>query len=59
MANQIAATQSLPVKLLVSFHLLSKNAAGENVQKLKHIQDEFVSNFEVVKKFKEQVHSMI
>ncbi len=32
-ANQIAATQSLSSKLLGSFHLQSKNAAGENVQK--------------------------
>ena len=36
----IAATLSLPVKFLGSFHLLSKNAAGDNVQKSKHIQDE-------------------
>ena len=46
-ANRIAATQSLLSKFLGSFHLQSKNAAGENVQKLKHIQDEFVSNLEV------------
>ena len=56
MASKIAATQSLPVKFLGSFHLLSNNAPGENVQKLKHIQDEFLSNLEVVKKFKERVH---
>ncbi len=55
-ANWIAATQSLPRKFLDSFHLQSKNAAGKNVQKLKHIQDEFVSNLEVMKKFKEHVH---
>ncbi len=55
-ANRIAATQSLSSKFLGSFHLQSKNAAGENVQKLKHIQDEFVSNLEVMKKFKERVH---
>ena len=43
-------------KFLGSSHLQSKNAAGENVQKSKHIQDEFVSNLEVMKKFKERVH---
>jgi hypothetical protein len=50
-ANQIAATQSLSSKFLGSFHLQSKNAAGKNVQKSKHIQDEFVSNLEIMKKF--------
>ncbi len=55
-ANQIAAKQSLLSKFLGSFHLQSKNAAGENVQKSKHIQDEFVLNLEVMKKFKERVH---
>ena len=55
-ANRIAATQSLLSKFLGSFHLQSKNAAGENVQNSKHIQDEFVSNLEVMKKFKERVH---
>jgi hypothetical protein len=55
-ANPNAATQSLSSKFLGSFHLQSKNAAGKNVQKLKHIQDEFVSNLEVMKKFKERVH---
>jgi hypothetical protein len=55
-ANWIAATQSLLSKFLGSFHLQSKNAAGKNVQKSKHIQDEFVSNFEVMQKFKEHVH---
>ncbi len=55
-ANRIAATQSLSSKFLCSFHLQSKHAAGKNVQKLKHIQDEFVSNLEVMKKFKEHVH---
>jgi hypothetical protein len=55
-ANRIAATQSLSSKFLGSFHLQSKNAAGENIQKSKHIQDEFVSNLEVMKKFKERVH---
>ncbi len=41
-ANWIAATQSLLSKFLGSFHLQSKNAAGKNVQKLKHIQDIFI-----------------
>ena len=55
-ANRITATQSLLSKFLGSFHLQSKNAAGKNVQKSKHIQDECVSNLEVMKKFKERVH---
>ncbi len=55
-ANRIAATQSLSSKFLGSFHLQSKNAAGKNVQKLKHIKDKFVSNLEFMKKFKEHVH---
>ncbi len=55
-ANRIVVTQSLLSKFLGSFHLQSKNAAGKNVQKLKHIQDEFVLNLEVMKKFKERVH---
>jgi hypothetical protein len=55
-ANRIAATQSLSSKFLGSFHLQSKNAAGKNVQKLKHIQDEFVLNLEVMKKLKERVY---
>ncbi len=55
-ANRIAATQSLSRKFLGSFHLQSTNAAGKNVQKLKHIQDEFVLNLEVMKKSKEPVH---
>ena len=54
--NQIAETQSLSSKFLGSFHLKSKNAAGKKVQKLKHIQDEFVLNLEVMKKFKERVY---
>ena len=49
--NQIVATQSLLSKFLGSFHLQSKNAAGKNFQKSKHIQDEFVSNLEVIKIF--------
>ena len=34
-ANRIAATRSLSIKFLGSYHLLSKNANGENVQKSK------------------------
>jgi hypothetical protein len=55
-ANWIAATQSLLSRFLGSFHLQSKNAAGKNVQKSKHIQDEFVLNLEIMKKFKERIH---
>jgi hypothetical protein len=53
--NRSAATQALPIKFLGSFHLRSKNAAGENNQKAKHIQEEFVCNLDVVKKFLERV----
>ncbi len=35
--NQSAATLALPIKFLGSFHLQSKNVAGENNQKAKHI----------------------
>jgi hypothetical protein len=55
-SNGTAATQALPVKFLRSFHLLSKNAAGENNQKAKHIQDQFVSNLDVVKKLVERLN---
>jgi hypothetical protein len=55
-SNRTAATQALPVKFLGSFHLLSKNAAGENNQKAKHIQDQFVSNLDVVKKLVERLN---
>ena len=55
-SNRTAATQALPVKFLGSFHLLSKNAAGENNQKAKHIQDQFVSNLDVVKKLVERIN---
>ena len=53
MTNQSTATQALPIKSLGSFHLQSKNGAGENNQKAKHIQEEFVCNLDVVKKFLE------
>ena len=53
--NRSAATQALPIKFLGSFHLQSKNAAGENNQKAKHIQEEFVCNLDVVKNFLERV----
>ncbi len=55
MTNWSAATQALPIKFLGSFHLQSKNTAGENNQKAKHIQEEFVCNLDVVKKFLEHV----
>ena len=55
MTNQSTATQALPIKFLRSFHLQSKSAAGENNQKAKHTQEEFVCNLDVVKKFLERV----
>ena len=54
-ANRLAATQALSVKFLGSVHLLSKNAAGENVQKAKNIQDQFVSNLDVMSKVVERM----
>ena len=54
-ANQLAATQALPNKFLGSVHLLSKNAAGENMQKAKNIQDQFVSNLDVMVKVVERL----
>jgi hypothetical protein len=48
--NWLAATQGLTVKFLGSAHLLSRNAAGENMQKAKNIQDQFVSNLDVMTK---------
>ena len=53
--NRAAATRSLSLKFLGSYHLQSKNANGENVQKSKHIQEEFVSNLMVMKELKERV----
>ena len=53
--NWSAATQALPINFLGSFHLQSKNAAGENNQKATHIQEEFVCNLDVVKNFLERV----
>ena len=53
--NHAAATVGLSVQFLGSFHLLSKNAAGENVQKAKNIQDQFVSNLEVMAKLVERI----
>ncbi len=55
MTNRSAATQALPIKFLGSFHLQSKNAAGKNNQKAKHIQEECVCNLDVVKKILEHV----
>ena len=54
-ANRLAATQPLSVKFLGSVHLLSKNAAGENVQKTKNIQDQFVSNLDIMTKVVERL----
>ncbi len=55
MLNRLAATQGLTVKSLGSAHLLSKNAAGENMQKAKNIQDQFVSNLDVMTKVVERI----
>ncbi len=52
-ANRLAATQGLSIKFLGSIHLLSKNTAGENMQKAKNIQDQFVSNLDVMAKLAE------
>jgi hypothetical protein len=54
-SNRIAATQGLTVKFLGSAHLLSKNAAGENMQKAKNIQVQFVSNLDVMTKVVERI----
>jgi hypothetical protein len=45
----------LSVKFLGSVHLQSKNAAGEQMQKAKNIQDQFVSNLEVMNKLVERM----
>ena len=45
----------LSVKFLGSVHLQSKNAAGEHMQKAKNIQDQFVSNLEVMNKLVERM----
>jgi len=52
--NRAAATKPLSRKFLGSFHLHSKNADGENVQKSKHIQEQFVSNLMVMKELRER-----
>ena len=52
--NRAAATKSLSNKFLGSFHLRSKNADGENVQKSQHIQEQFVSNLMVMKELRER-----
>ena len=54
-ANRAAATLGLPQKFLGSIHLQSKNAAGEQMQKAKNIQDQFVSNLDVMAKFAERI----
>jgi hypothetical protein len=52
--NQAAATKPLSLKFLGSYHLQSKNADGENVQKSKHIQEQFVSNLMVMNELRER-----
>jgi len=54
-ANRAAATLGLDVKFLGSVHLQSKNAAGEQMQKAKNIQDQFVSNLDVMAKLVERI----
>jgi hypothetical protein len=54
-SNRLAATQGLSIKFLGSIHLLSKNAAGENMQKAKNIQDQFVSNLDMMAKLAERI----
>ena len=54
-SNRTAATQALSAKFLGSVYLHSKNAAGENNQKAKLIQEQFVSNLDVVKKLRERM----
>ena len=54
-ANRAAATMGLSVKFLGSVHLQSKNAAGEQMQKAKNIQDQFVSNLDVMAKLTERI----
>ena len=54
-ANRAAATLGLTQKFLGSIHLQSKNAAGEQMQKAKNIQDQFVSNLDVMAKFAERI----
>jgi len=58
-SNWTAATQALPFKFLGSFHLLSKNAAGENNQKAKRSQDQFVLNLDVLKKLVERINQYV
>ena len=54
-ANRAAATKGLEVKFLGSVHLQSKNAAGEQMQKAKNIQDQFVGNLDVMAKLVERI----
>ena len=53
--NRAAATLGLPVKFLGSIHLLSKNADGKSMQKAKNIQDQFVSNLDVMATLVERI----
>ena len=54
-ANRAAATLGLSQTFLGSIHLGSKNAAGEQMQKAKNIQDQFVSNLDVMAKLTERI----
>jgi hypothetical protein len=54
-ANCAAATLGLSQKFLGSIHLQSNNAAGEQMQKAKNIQDQFVSNLDVMAKVTERI----
>ncbi len=54
-SNRTAATQALSAKILGSVYLQLKNAAGENNQKAKLIQEQFVTNLDVVKKLRERM----
>jgi len=51
-SNRTAATQALSAKFLGSVYLQSKNAAGENNQKAKLIQEQLVSNLDGMKKLR-------
>ena len=55
MSNWTAATQALLANLLGPVYLQYKNATGENNQKTKLIQEQFVSNLDVVKKLQERM----
>ena len=50
-AHRTSATMALAPKFLGSQHLQSRNADGENVQKATKLQEQFVSNLEVMAMF--------